>query len=91
MNEKKRGQSPSQSPAVGPVLVDQFLDHGLGLRPYCACGRNSVLLPADLERFPRGTTLETIKARLVCKDCGALGATTAQIVSVAALGAYPRG
>jgi hypothetical protein len=91
MNEKKRGQSPSQRASAGPVLVDQFFDNGLGLRPYCACGRNSVLMPADLECFPRGTMIETIKARLVCKACGAIGVTTAQVVSVAALGAYPRG
>jgi hypothetical protein len=49
------------------------------------------LLPTDLERFPRGTMLETIKARLICKSCGAVGVTSAQVVSVAALGAYPRG
>lgn len=74
-----------------PVLVDQFLDNGLGLRPYCECGHTTVIPPEFLSQFARGTPIEAIKRRLKCQACGRTGIATAQVVAMSALSAYPRG
>lgn len=72
-----------------PVLVDQFLNNNLGLRPYCACGHTSVIGPEQLSRVSAGTPIETIKRRLTCAACGKTGIDVAHVVPMAALGAYP--
>lgn len=66
------------------VLVDQFLDNNLGLRPFCDCGNTVVITPIQLAAFSRRTTLAAIKARLKCSKCGAIGMSSAQIVVMSA-------
>jgi hypothetical protein len=84
----KRDKSPDES---GPVTLQQFHDQDLGLRPYCPCGHTTIIPPKALAQWPGTMLLEALKARLTCGRCGRTGIESAQVVSMAALGAYPRG
>ena len=71
------------------VTLGQLVENGLGLRPFCACGRAAVIPPERLGGYPGDTPLERFKARLTCAACGRTGIDSAHVVSMAALGAYP--